>query len=188
MSKIGAKPIIIKEGVTVQKEGRNVTAKGPLGEVKVAVPENIEVEIGAGQVKVTRLNDDKKLQSSHGTIARLITNAIIGTSIGFEKNLEVVGTGFRGQMEGEILVLTLGFSHPVRFEPPAGIKISMVENKIKVVGADKELVGRIADKIKKIKEPDAYKGKGIRYEGEKLKLKPGKVVAKAGAVGGTGGK
>lgn len=188
MSKIGVKPIIIKEGVTVQKEGGNILAKGPLGEVKVVVPANIKVEIEDGQIRVTRLKEDKKTRSCHGTIARLITNAIIGTSSGFEKNLEVVGTGFRGQMEGEVLVLTLGFSHPVRFDPPTGIKISMVENKIKVAGANKEVVGLIAARIKKIKEPDAYKGKGIHYEGEKLKLKPGKVVAKAGVAGGTGGK
>lgn len=183
MSKIGAKPIIINEGVSVIQEGESVLVRGPKGEVKLALPETLRLEIGEGKVLVKRLNDDKKTKSVHGTLARLIANAVFGTTKGFEKVLEIVGTGYRGQMEGENLVLSLGFSHPVKFTPPAGIKLEVSENKIKILGIDKEKVGLVADKIKKFKKPDPYKGKGIRTLGEKLKLKPGKAVAKATGVG-----
>jgi large subunit ribosomal protein L6 len=185
MSKIGEKPIIIKDGVTLSQEGRQLLVRGPQGEIKLALPEKISVEVGPNQVRVKRLAEDKKTKALHGTMARLIANAIAGTTAGFSKELEVVGTGYRPQMEGETLILLVGFSHPVRFVSPAGIKLSVRENIIKVSGVNKELVGQAADKIRKIRKPDAYKGKGIRYLGEKLKLKPGKAAAKAGVtVGG----
>jgi len=181
MSKVGEKPVEIKTGVTLSKEGKTVLVKGPLGELKVNIPDGIEVEIAEKEVKIKRLGEDKKIKALHGTTARLLKNAIEGVSSGFSKTLEIVGTGYRGQMEGSELVLFLGFSHPVRFSPPPGIKLEVQEgNKIKVFGISKEEVGRIADKIKKIKKPDSYKGKGIRYLGEKLRLKPGKAVAKTG--------
>lgn len=189
MSKIGAKPILIIEGATVIQESGGVLVRGPLGEVRLAVPKGITVDIKEGKVQLSRQNEAKKTKSNHGTIARLIANAIHGTTAGFSKTLEVVGTGFRALMEGNELVLSLGFSHLVKFITPEGVKIEVIEGKIKISGADKELVGRTADKIKKFKEPDAYKGKGIIYQGEKLKLKPGKAAAKAGPGGvGTGGK
>ncbi|PIU34220.1 50S ribosomal protein L6 [Candidatus Shapirobacteria bacterium CG07_land_8_20_14_0_80_39_18] len=178
MSKIGAKPIILKEGVTVLKNGREILVKGPLGEVKVVIPDGLEVEIKEKQISIKRLKEDKKTKSSHGTIARLITNAVVGTTAGFEKTLEIVGTGFRGEMEGDTLLLSLGFSHPIKLTPPEGIRLTVVENKIKVLGIDKEKVGIVADKIKRFRRPDVYKGKGIRYEGEILRLKPGKMAAK----------
>jgi len=181
MSKIGAKPIVFKEGTVVSKTDREVLVKGPKGEMKITVPEGLEVAVEDKQVKVKRLKEDKKTRSSHGTLARLITNAIIGTSDGFEKTLEIVGVGYRGQMEGNTLLLSLGYSHPIKYTPPEGITIAVVENKVKVSGIDKEKIGVVADKIKRFRKPDAYKGKGIRYQGEALKLKPGKMAAKAGS-------
>lgn len=184
MSKLGKKPISLKEGVTVKQEGQKLIVIGPIGEISLLLPKRIGTEISAGRVKVVRQTDDKKTRSEHGTFVRLITNAIEGVTVGFTKSLEVVGTGFRAQIEGQDLVLALGFSHPVKFTAPEGIKIEVQENKIKVFGVDKQQVGLVADKIKKIKKPDPYKGKGIRYLGEKLRLKPGKAAAKAGVPGG----
>lgn len=184
MSKIGDRPITITEGSTVTIQGKEVTVGGPLGEIKVSFPEGISVEAEGNQVRVKRLSSDRQTACMHGTIARLIQNALSGTAKGFEKVLEIVGTGYRGQMEGETLVLSLGFSHSIKFHPPEGIKISVIENKIKVFGSDKKLVGNIAYKIREYKKPDSYKGKGIRYFGEKLKLKPGKAAGKVGAAAG----
>lgn len=184
MSKIGEKPIAFKEGVTVSSEKEVATIKGPLGEVQLSLPEDLKIEIGDGLVLVKRTREDQDTKARQGTYSRLISNAIVGVCSGFEKTLEIVGTGFRGQMEGETLVLSLGFSHPVKFKPPEGIKIEVQENKIKVFGVDRQKVGLIADKIKRFKKPDPYKGKGIRYSGEKLRLKPGKIAAKT--VGGGG--
>ncbi|HUW24442.1 MAG TPA: 50S ribosomal protein L6 [Patescibacteria group bacterium] len=185
MSKIGERPIMIKDGVSLSQEGRQLLVRGPQGEIRLALPEKLAVEIEPNQVRVRRLAEDKKTKAMHGTLARLIANAIFGTTAGFSKELEIVGTGYRAQMEGETLVLFVGYSHPVRFVSPPGITLTVQENKIKVSGIDKDLVGRTADKIKKIRKPDAYKGKGIRFLGEKLRLKPGKAAAaKAGVAGG----
>lgn len=186
MSKIGEKPIIIKEGVKVVKGNGQVVVTGSLGELTVNIPESLSVNFSDNEIKVGRSSDEKKVKSVHGTINRLIYNAIEGVTSGFTKTLEVVGTGYRSSVEGKALILFLGFSHPVNFQIPDGIKIEAVENKIKVFGIDKQLVGLTADRIKKLKKPDPYKGKGIRYFGEKLKLKPGKAAAKAGVT--TGGK
>jgi len=187
MSKIGEKPVLIKPENKLSQESDILTVSGPLGEVKIKIPNGISLNISEKEVLVLRANDEKKVKSCHGTIARLIENAVKGTTEGFTKVLEVFGTGYRVQMEGTTLVLNVGFSHQVRFPTPEGIKIETLENiKIKVFGVNKEIVGTIADKIKKIKVPDSYKGKGIRYQGEILKLKPGKAAAKAGAA--TGGK
>lgn len=179
MSKVGNKPVLIKEGVTVSREGRQIIVRGPLGEMRLALPESLELENLGKELRVKRANDEIKTRAMHGTMARLLANAITGTSTGFFKTLEVVGTGYRAQLEGNDLVLALGYSHPVRFTSPEGIKIEAKENRITVFGVDKELVGRTADKIKHFKWPDSYKGKGIRYAGEKLRLKPGKAAAKA---------
>lgn len=185
MSKLGKKAILLKQGVTIKQEGQKLTVTGVLGETCLTLPSRIKLEILPQGIKVNREGDDKKIRSEHGTFVRLITNAIEGVSGGFSKVLEIVGTGFRAQMEGADLVMALGFSHQVRFPTPEGIKIEVLENtKIKVSGVDKEKVGTIADKIKKIKQPDSYKGKGIRYLGQKLKLKPGKAAAKASTAGG----
>lgn len=184
MSKIGEKPISIKEGVSLLKEEKSLVVKGPKGDLIIPVPEGIEISFNENTVNVKRFSETKKVKALHGTLARLIANAIKGTTEGFNKTLEVVGTGYRAQMEGNTLVLALGYSHPVRFETPEGVKIEVKENKITVSGTNKEAVGRVADKIKKFRKPDPYKGKGIRYLGEKLRLKPGKAAGKTGAAAG----
>ncbi len=182
MSKIAKKPILIKEGVSASQEDGRILIRGPQGEISLPLSQGLKVEIKEGAIFLERQSETKKAKSSHGTMARLIGNAIKGTKEGFSRTLEVVGTGYRAQMEGNTLTLSLGFSHPVKLTPPEGIKIETQENKIKISGVDKEKVGVVADRIRKIKKPDAYRGKGILYQGEKLKLKPGKAAAKAGAT------
>lgn len=184
MSKIGEKPILIQEDVKISQDGDTVLVIGPLGEIKLKFPKSLTLEIGEKEAKITRADDEKKTKSVHGTMNRLICNAIEGTTKGFSKTLEVVGTGYRAVVEGGNLILNLGFSHPINFPIPEGTKIETQENKIKVFGINKELVGIVSDKIKRFKKPDVYKGKGIRYLGEKLKLKPGKAAAKATVTGG----
>jgi len=184
MSKLAKRPIILKEGTSLVIQEDQVVVKGPLGEVKLRLPSGIKLEVKEKEVWVKRERDDKKSKANQGTFVRLITNALEGVTSGFSKTLEVVGTGYRAQIEGENLVLHLGYSHPVRFTPPEDIKISVVEGKIKVFGVNKEKVGIVAETIKRFKVPDAYKGKGIRYEGEVLHLKPGKAVAKGAGTGG----
>ncbi|HUV72549.1 MAG TPA: 50S ribosomal protein L6 [Clostridia bacterium] len=180
MSKIGKKPIAIKEGVTISLEGRQIIVRGPLGELRLAKPDSLQVEIEGQELRIKRLAEDKKTKAMHGTLARLIANAIKGVTTGFSKTLEVVGTGYRAQMQDNVLVLSLGFSHLVHFTPPPEIKLEAKDNKIVVSGISKEIVGNTAAAIKRFRKPDAYKGKGIRYLGEKIRLKPGKAATKAG--------
>ena len=185
MSKIARKPISISENIKVVLENQILKVGGPLGEMVVTVPGGLQIEIEKDKISVKKDALLKKDKPMLGTFIRLTQNAILGVSNGYEKYLEIVGTGYRGQMEGDTLVLSLGFSHPVKFSAPEGIKLSVAENKIRVFGVDKAKVGAVAFKIKMFRKPDAYKGKGIRYLGEKLRLKPGKAAAK---VGGTAGK
>lgn len=186
MSKIGEKPIMIPEGVQITLQGKTLKVKGVLGEKTLVLPEGITGEVKEKEIKIKRASDDNQFKALHGTYARLIQNAVKGVQTGFEKVLEIVGTGYRGQMEGDSLVLSLGYSHQIKFAAPQGIKLSVEENnKVKIFGVDKEQVGTIAHNIKILRKPDSYKGKGIRYLGEKLRLKPGKAAAK---TVGTGGK
>ena len=181
MSKIGEKPIVIPEGVKINLEGKILKASGALGENVVFLPAGIEATVGEKEIKLKRASDDKNFKALHGTYARLVQNAVNGVVKGFEKVLEIVGTGYRGQMEGNTLVLSLGYSHQIKFPAPEGIRLSVEEGgHIKIFGIDKERVGSITHNIKALRKPDPYKGKGIRYLGEKLRLKPGKAAAKAG--------
>ncbi len=183
MSKIGKKPIAVLPEVQVSLEGNTLKAVGSLGERSLVIPSAIKVSLEEKVIKLTRDSEEKKIKSLHGTYARLIQNLMIGVSKGFEKVLEIVGTGYRVVMEQDVLVLSLGYSHQIRFPSPQGIKLTVEENtKIKVSGMDKDLVGTTAHTIKKFRWPDSYKGKGVRYLGEKLRLKPGKAAAKAGAT------
>ena len=183
MSRIGKQPISLPEGVTLNMEGRRVKVIGPKGELALDLPEAIEVVEKEGQFLVVRHRQDQKTRANHGTIRSLIENMIIGVTKGWEKELEVVGTGYRVDLQGEKLVLRVGFSHLVEIESPEGIKFEVADNKIKILGSDKELVGNLAARIRKTRPPDPYKGKGVRYLGEEIKLKPGK-AAKVGAAGG----
>lgn len=188
MSRIGNLPIIIPSGVTVEKNGSSLSVTGSKGALNLTIVPEITVEIADSQIIVKRKNDQKKVKSLHGLIRNLIANMIVGVSEGWSKNLELVGVGFRAEVKGEKLVLNVGYSHQVEVEPVLGVTFEVADNtKIKVSGIDKQVVGQIAANIKKIRVPDVYKGKGIRYQGEYIRKKVGK-SAKVGAAGAAGAK
>ncbi|RLP83862.1 50S ribosomal protein L6 [Mycetocola lacteus] len=175
MSRIGRLPIQIPAGVTVAVDGQNVAVKGPKGELSLVVASPIEVALEENQVLVTRPNDERDSRSLHGLTRTLINNQIIGVTDGYTKGLEVVGTGYRVALKGANLEFALGFSHPVVVEPPAGITFSVEgNNKVTVAGIDKQAVGEVAANIRKIRKPEPYKGKGVRYAGEIVRRKAGK--------------
>jgi large subunit ribosomal protein L6 len=175
MSRIGRLPIDIPSGVDVTVDGGAVTVKGPKGELALTVASPIEVKIEDNQVLVTRPDDERESRSLHGLTRTLIANDIIGVTEGYTKGLEVVGTGYRVAAKGSSLELALGFSHPVTVEPPAGISFAVEgNNKIIVSGISKQAVGEAAANIRKIRKPEPYKGKGVRYAGEVVRRKAGK--------------
>lgn len=183
MSKIGQKIINVPEGVSVSLENNQVVIKGPLGQLNINLPSDIELEIKDKTLSLKRKKETNFVKSLHGLYRQLIANAIYGVQKYWEKKLEIVGTGYNVKMEGENLVFKIGYSHSVFFKKVEGIKFELEGNtKIKVLGCDKQKVGEVAYQIKMLKKPDVYKGKGIRYEGEKLRIKPGK---KAKATTGT---
>lgn len=178
MSRIGKQPIEIPSGVTITEKDGVVTIKGPKGQTDVAVDSAIDVSIEGSEVNVTRPNDLARNRSMHGLTRSLIANAVEGVSNGFAKRLEIVGVGFRAQMLGKNLQLNLGFSHPVVFLLPDEITVNVPEpTKIEVTGHDKQLVGQVAAKIRKLRPPEPYKGKGVKYEGEQIRRKAGKTAA-----------
>ena len=175
MSRIGKLPIDIPAGVTVSVADRVVTVKGAKGELSLTVAQPIDVKVEDNQVVVTRPDDERASRALHGLTRTLINNDIIGVSQGYSKGLEIVGTGYRVQQKGQALELALGFSHPVSVEPPAGITFSVEGNtKITVSGISKQAVGECAANIRKIRKPEPYKGKGVRYAGEQVRRKAGK--------------
>ncbi len=177
MSKIGDNPIEIPTSVQVNIDKNKVTVKGSEGELSFILPKPISVIQEGSKLNVKRANDEKKTASLHGLYRQLIFNAVSGVISPWQKKLEIVGTGYNVKLQGEDLALRLGFSHPVVFKKFANIKYQVEgNNKITVSGIDKQLVGEIAYQIKMLKKPDVYKGKGIRYLGEIIKLKPGKKV------------
>ncbi len=179
MSRIGKAPIHIPDGVEVKIEGQIVTAKGPLGTETVEVRPEIALKLDGKELVVSILNDDRRSRSLWGLSRTLLNNAVQGVKTGFEKKLEIQGVGYRANMEGTVLNLALGYSHPVKIEPPAGIKIAVENNtKITVSGSNKQLVGDVAAEIRGKRPPEVYKGKGIRYEGEYVRRKAGKTGKK----------
>jgi len=175
MSRIGKLPIAVPGGVDVKIDGQQVSVKGPKGELSLVVAEPIRVSLEDGQVQVTRPNDERESRSLHGLTRTLINNNIIGVTEGYSKALEVVGTGYRVQQKGGGIELALGFSHPVQFEAPEGVTLAVEgSNKITVSGISKQAVGEVAANIRKLKKPEPYKGKGIRYAGEVVRRKAGK--------------
>ncbi len=175
MSKIGQKPIIVPASVQASVQGQTVLVKGKNGELTVELPVNLSVTQEAQTLTLQRKNELKKTKSVHGLYRQLISNAVQGVETFWQKKLEVVGTGYNVKLQGEDLVFKLGYSHPVIFKKVPHIRYQVEgNNKICVLGVDKQLVGQIAFQLKLLKKPDAYKGKGIRYEGEKLRIKPGK--------------
>lgn len=176
MSRIGKLPVHIVSGVTITVDEHNVvTVKGPKGELTQRVSPEMILEQDNGVLTVKRPSDDKQHRALHGLTRSLINNMVVGVSTGFEKKLEIVGTGYRAQMDGKDLVLNVGYSHPVRFQKMDGIEFETpAPTKITVKGIDKQKVGQIAADIRKTREPEPYKGKGIRYEGEFVRRKEGK--------------
>ncbi|WP_336658873.1 50S ribosomal protein L6 [Leucobacter sp. USHLN153] len=175
MSRIGKLPIAVPGGVDVKIDGQQVTVKGSKGELSLVVSEPIRVAVEEGQVLVTRPDDERESRALHGLTRTLINNNIIGVTEGYSKQLEVVGTGYRVQQKGNGLELALGFSHPVNVDAPEGITLTVEGNtKITVSGISKQAVGEAAANIRKLKKPEPYKGKGIRYAGEVVRRKAGK--------------
>lgn len=181
MSKIGRKPIIIPEGVEVKIQDGVLELKGKNGSLKVGFLDGVTAKVENNLIKFASGNDSKQGRANWGTTAALVRNAVLGVTDGFTKILEIEGVGFRASMEGNDLVLSVGFTHPVKYVSPEGIKISLEKNAIKIFGIDKALVGQVAAEIRKIKKPEPYKGRGIRYRGEIIRRKVGKKVAGAGA-------
>ena len=175
MSRIGLKPITIPAGVDVNVNGTTVTVKGPNGTLSMDAHPNMTVSIEGSEVIVSRPNDDKENRSLHGLTRTLIHNMIVGVTEGFKKNLEVNGVGYRVQMQGNNLVMNLGFSHQVTMEAPQGIKVECPSaNAIVISGADKQMVGQFAAQVREKRPPEPYKGKGIKYAEEHIRRKEGK--------------
>lgn len=177
MSRIGKLPIALPKGVTADVNGGLVKVKGPKGELTVSYAPEMQVKNENGSVTVARQTDSRTDKSLHGLTRSLIANAIQGVSGGFTKEMVISGTGYRAQMQGKNLELTVGYSHRVIVNPPAGITFEVPEpTRIRVTGIDKQLVGQVAANLREVRKPDAYHGKGIRYADETLKLKPGKAA------------
>ncbi|MEN8613768.1 50S ribosomal protein L6 [Dehalogenimonas sp. THU2] len=181
MSRIGRLPVALPKGVKVSIEASEVTVTGPKGELKRAFSPEMVIKQEDGKLLVERPSDAQSHRALHGLTRSLLFNMVKGVSDGYVKGLEIVGVGFRAEKDGEKLVLRVGYSHLVNVPPLSGVSFTLESpTKLKVVGIDKEKVGQMAAEIRAIRKPDSYKGKGIRYAGEVIKLKPGKAVGKAG--------
>ena len=180
MSRIGKLPVKIEAGVTITVDDSNVvTVKGPKGTLSQQMHPDMQIEQDNGVLTVKRPSDDKAHRALHGLTRSLIHNMVVGVTAGFEKKLEIVGTGYRAQLQGKNLVLNMGFSHPVEFQPPEGISFEVpAPNKFSVKGIDKQAVGQVAANVREVRPPEPYKGKGIRYEGEFVIRKEGKAGKK----------
>src|ERR1700680_1303221 len=180
MSRIGKKPIPLPKGVEVKKVGNAVTVKGPKGSLTTPLVPGIDVSIENNVVTFTRGNEENKSRATHGLMRALVANNVLGVTQGFKKDLDIVGVGYRAEVKGKEVVFQLGYSHPVRFPVPEGIQIS-VDGKsghITVTGIDKQQVGQTAAEIRALREPDPYKGKGIKYSDEVIRRKAGKAAGK----------
>ncbi|MFC4804201.1 50S ribosomal protein L6 [Filifactor villosus] len=180
MSRIGLKPVNVPAGVEIKiDEKNNVTVKGPKGTLSQAIDPSMKIEINDGELTVSRPTDNKKHRSLHGLSRTLINNMIVGVTEGYQKKMEIVGVGYRAAKQGKKLVLNLGYSHPVEMEDPEGIETEVpTQLEIIVKGINKQLVGNYAAKIRAWREPEPYKGKGIRYSGENVRRKEGKTGKK----------
>jgi large subunit ribosomal protein L6 len=179
MSRIGRNPIPLPAGVELTVRQGHVSVRGPKGSLEVEINPRLEVVVEGGEAVVRRPSDSRSDRAQHGLARSLIANAVTGVHAGFSKRLEIQGVGYRCAMKGGNLELSLGFSHPVVVEPPEGITIVATEpTKITVSGIDKQLVGQVAANIRALRSPDSYHGKGVRYQGELVRLKPGKAAAR----------
>jgi len=178
MSRIGNRKLVIPAGVTVENNNGLVTVKGPKGELSLELANNISLNIEENTVVVTRDNEENKTKAMHGTTNALIRNFMEGVTNGFAKGLEIIGVGYRFNVKGNTLVVNAGYSHPVEMEIPAGLTVEQISNtEIKVSGIDKIKVGEFAANVRKVREPEPYKGKGIRYKDEYVRRKEGKKAA-----------
>lgn len=175
MSRIGNKVITIPAGVEVNLDDNFATVKGPKGELKQQFDKDMTFNVEGNQITVVRPSDSKRHRTVHGTTRAILANMIEGVSVGFKKELELIGVGYRAQMQGKKLVLSVGYSHPVEFEEIEGIKLGVEGNtKVSIEGINKEVVGQYAAKVRAVRPPEPYKGKGIRYVGEYVRRKEGK--------------
>lgn len=175
MSRIGKKPVEVPEGVTLDVNGQDVKAKGAKGELSVRIHDDVSVKMEDGKVVFAPRTQSLQAKKLYPTMRTLVNNIVVGVTEGFKKDLEIQGVGLRAQMQGNTLVMQLGFSHEVRFDVPEGVKVAVEDQtKISVEGIDKQLVGQVAAKIRGFKPPEPYKGKGIRYVGEYVMRKEGK--------------
>ncbi|MGB3765208.1 MAG: 50S ribosomal protein L6 [Phormidesmis sp.] len=175
MSRIGKQPIPIPKAVTINIDGQSVTVKGPKGELTQELPAEIKFEQEGEEIVVTRRNESRNARQRHGLVRTLIANMVEGVSNGYQKKLEIQGVGYRASLQGQKLVMALGYSHPVEFEPPAGIQFAVEGNtNVTVTGIDKALVGNTAATVRAARPPEPYKGKGVRYAGEQVRRKAGK--------------
>jgi large subunit ribosomal protein L6 len=179
MSRIGKKPIVLPKGVTAQVSDSAVEVKGPKGQLRQPLPPGIKFELVEGQLHAKTAREDKELGKFHGLGRSLVANAVLGVTEGFKKELDIVGVGYRAELKGKQVVFALGYSHAVVFDIPQGIDVAVdKQTHITVTGVDRQLVGQVAANIRRLRKPDPYKQKGVRYTGEVLKKKAGKTGAK----------
>ena len=179
MSRIGRKPVTVPKGVTLQVEGNNVAVKGPRGELRRSLHPDMQIALDKDQFTVARPSEEKRHKALHGLTRTLVQNMVDGVSKGFSKSLEIQGVGYKAEAKPYGVNLIVGYSHPVKYEAPKGIKITVDNNTmVKIEGADKELVGQVAAELRSVRPPEPYKGKGIRYVGEQVRRKAGKTGAK----------
>ena len=177
MSRIGKKPVAVPKGVNISIANGVVAVKGPKGELKRSVPTGVEVKASGTELTVTRADDSRENRAKHGMMRALVANMVKGVSEGFERRLEINGVGYRAEVSGQKLTMALGFSHPVNFELPKGISAKVDKNIVILMGIDREVLGETASKIREIRPPEPYKGKGIKYIEEHIKRKVGKTGA-----------
>jgi large subunit ribosomal protein L6 len=179
MSRIGRKPVTVPKGVTLQVQGNTVAVKGPRGELRRSLHPDMQLALANDEFTVTRPSEEKRHKALHGLTRTLVQNMVEGVSKGFSKSLEIQGVGYKAEAKPYGVNLIVGYSHPVKYEAPKGIKISVDNNTVvKIEGADKELVGQVAAELRAVRPPEPYKGKGIRYVGEQVRRKAGKTGAK----------
>ena len=179
MSRIGRKPVTVPKGVTLQLDGNSVAVKGPRGELRRSLHPDMQIALDKDQFTVARPSEEKRHKALHGLTRTLVQNMVDGVSKGFSKTLEIQGVGYKAEAKPYGVNLIVGYSHPVKYEAPKGIKISVDNNTVvKIDGADKELVGQVAAELRSVRPPEPYKGKGIRYQGEHVRRKAGKTGAK----------
>jgi large subunit ribosomal protein L6 len=180
MSRIGKRPVVLPKGVTAQVAGQRITVKGPKGEIGRTVHADLTVAVEDGGIVVRRPSDENRHKALHGLTRTLVANMVEGVTKGYQKALEIQGVGYKAEAKGPNVQLLVGFSHPVLYKPPQGIKIAIENNTLlRIDGVDKELVGQVAAEIRAVRPPEPYKGKGIRYVGEQVRRKAGKTAQAA---------